>query len=541
MQLSVDEYLVQFLQLHLFFEIALGTTAVAVLHNVVGLKTYGTFGAVIVAVSMLVAGPLLGFLIFTGLLAAVIVSRAAIAREGIQGSHRVAILVTMVAIAAVGTAVLGLTSATPALAYVVLFPILITAWFAERFVEDVSREGGYKGIRTMAFTFVAVVVAYAVMLQHPLVLFVIHNPLSWAGLVLLNWFLGTRVRFRFSERFRFRGTATDGDDVDLAGTVLTMNRRNRDYIDRYNPSGLLATLDKARVKSLLVPLGVPMPETYLLVRGRRDLPRAEALIDRLQAFVVKPASSYGGEGILLVRGRAGDRYRVNGHIETKAQLLKHLRRIVDGEFNDGKSDVVILEELLVQDPSLDPLSPEGVADIRVVTLLGHPVMAMARLPTRSSRGRANLHSGAVGAGIDLSTGRLTSAVWNGERVEVHPDTGVPIRGFRIPRWAELLEIASEAQEASGLGFAGVDIVLDARHGPTLLEVNRRPGLEIQNANRAGLLPRLRAIEARAISAAPPERRVQVSLDLNAREWGTSSKAVPGPAPPSGVFPPANGR
>lgn len=541
LQWNIAAYAIQLLQLHIFFEIVLGTTAIAILHNLVGMKTYGTFGAVIVAVAMLFAGPLLGFIIFVAMLAAVVVSRAAIAKEGIQGSHRVAILVTIVAFAAVGSALFGLYLETPGLAYVALFPILITAWFAERFVEDIIRVGGYKGARTMAFTVVAVVVAYLVMVQRPLVVFVVRNPLLWTGIVLLNWFLGTRVRFRISERFRFRGMAASNDDVDMGGSILTMTRRNRDYVDRYNPPGLLAALDKARVKSLLVPEGIPMPQTYLFVRGRKDLPQAEDLLDRLKTFAIKPASSYGGEGILLVRGRTGEEYHVNNHVETKAQLLRHLQRIVDGDFNDDRADVAILEELLVQDPVFKPLVPEGVADIRVITLLGHPVMAMARLPTRTSHGRANLHSGAVGAGVDLATGRLTFAVWNGERVEVHPDTGVTIRGFQIPRWTEVLEIAAAAQEASGLGFSGVDIVLDARHGPILLEINRRPGLEIQNANRAGLLPRLRAIEARARISAPAERRVQTSLDLHANHWGIQPKPSLGPVLPSGPFPPANGR
>lgn len=531
----------QLLQLHIFFEIVLGATAVAILHNVVGLKTYGTFGVVIVAAAMLVAGPFLGILLFAGMLAAVIVARAAIAKEGIQGSHRVAILVTVVAFASVGGALLGLYTMNPGMAYVALFPILITAWFGERFVEEIVRVGGYKGARTMVYTMVAILVAYLVMIQRPAVSFVIHNPLTWSGIVVLNWYLGTRVRFRFSERFRFRGSASNSEDVDLGGSILTMNRRNREYVDRYNPPSLLASLDKARVKALLVPEGIPMPRTYLFVRGRKDLPEAETLIEHLSSFAIKPASSYGGEGIVLVRGRQGGRYRVNNHVETKAQVLKHIQRIVDGEFNDGRSDVAIVEELLEQDTILKPLVPEGVADIRIVTLLGHPVMAMARLPTRASHGRANLHSGAVGAGVDLSSGRLTHAVWRGERIEVHPDTGVAIRGFQIPRWTEVLEIAAAAQEASGLGFAGVDVVFDARHGPVLLEINRRPGLEIQNANRAGLLPRLRAIEAKAPFAASPERRVEVSLTLDANDWGVPPKPSVRPTPPVGPFPPANGR
>jgi len=540
LQFAVPDFVASLLSLHVFFQIVLGATAVAILRNVVGLKTYGTFGAVIVAISMVLAGPLIGFAIFAGMLVAVVLARAALAREGVQEAHRVAILVTVVAFAAVGSSLVGMYTQTPALAYASLFPILITAWFAERFVEDVVRVGAYKSARSLVLTFAAVVVAYLVMAQDALVVFVIRNPLSWTAVVLLNWYLGTRVRFRLSEHFRFRG-ARSGDDVDLGGTVLTMTRRNREYVDRFNAKGLMATLDKARVKALLVPEGIPMPRTYLFVRGRKDLPQAAALLDRLPSVAIKPASSYGGEGILLVRGRTPHGFRVNGHVETKEQVVAHLKRIVDGDFNDGLADVGILEELLEPDASLRPLVADGVPDIRVVSFLGHPVMAMARLPTRLSKGRANLHSGAVGAGVDIASGRITHAIWNGERVTVHPDTAVALRGFAIPRWREVLEIACAAQEASGLGFAGVDIVLDSRSGPVVLEINRRPGLEIQNANREGLLPRLRAIESIARAPAPVERRVDVAVSLASGDWGTPPAPSFAPVPPTGPFPPANGR
>jgi hypothetical protein len=170
-------------------------------------------------------------------------------------------------------------------------------------------------------------------------------------------------------------------------------------------------------------------------------------------------------------------------------------------------------------------------------------MAMARLPTRQSGGRANLHSGAVGAGISLSTGRITSATWGGIRVDVHPDTGVLLKGFKIPRWREVLEIASASSEASGLGFTGVDVALDARHGPVVMEVNRRPGLEVQNANRAGLLPRLRAIEARGRLAGAPERRVDVAISLDVDGWADVRLPPPDSASPAPATSPGavNGR
>jgi len=318
-----------------------------------------------------------------------------------------------------------------------------------------------------------------------------------------------------------------------------MNVRNRDFISKYNDGRLLSTLTKDRVKELLQSHGVSTPTTHLLLKGLEDLRRLEGFLPTMDRFVLKPASGHGGEGILVVLGRRDGGFDTSNGPMDSADIVAHARYVLTGGFGGGSSDRLLVEALVTPDPALGKLVSEGLSDVRVIAFLGFPVMAMARFPTRRSKGRANLHAGAVGAGIDLATGRLTSAVWDGVRVNVHPDTGVPIKGFLIPEWRDVLEIAAHAQAASGLGFAGVDIVLDAHNGPVVLELNRRPGLEIQNANREGLLSRLRAIEVVATPTASPEQRVQTALALQALGWGPQASRPSSPM--SGLPPPANGR
>jgi alpha-L-glutamate ligase-like protein len=120
---------------------------------------------------------------------------------------------------------------------------------------------------------------------------------------------------------------------------------------------------------------------------------------------------------------------------------------------------------------------------------------MLRLPTRASNGRANLHQGGIGTGVDLDSGLTNHAVQHNRFVERHPDSGAPVVGVRVPFWRQVLEMSQKVAEAVGLGYIGVDIVVDAEHGPMLLEANARPGLAIQIANARGLLPRLAAIDA----------------------------------------------
>lgn len=84
------------------------------------------------------------------------------------------------------------------------------------------------------------------------------------------------------------------------------------------------------------------------------------------------------------------------------------------------------------DPLFESISFQGVPDIRTLVFRGIPVMAMIRLPTRLSDGKANLHQGAVGVGIDLVTGCTFSGVWNEAPVEHHPDTGGISRTCKFP-------------------------------------------------------------------------------------------------------------
>lgn len=94
----------------------------------------------------------------------------------------------------------------------------------------------------------------------------------------------------------------------------------------------------------------------------------------------------------------------------------------------------------------------------------------------------------------MGSGKTLTAVWRNTIVNEHPDTGNPVTDVHIPNWDTLLHIASRCSELIGLGYIGVDLVLDKEKGPLMLELNARPGLNIQIANRNGLLSRLESIE-----------------------------------------------
>lgn len=510
----------------ILIQLALAATVIAVLHHVVGIKSFGTFAPVIVAFSIIYTGLILGLLLFGIVLAILIVTRWALQGQRIQQSHRAAIMVLMVAFT--GTLVAAYASAVgqPELSFVLLFPVVITAWVADFYLVKVAKVGWGAPTKALAWTLILVAAAYVVIVQDWLVDLVMRQPLSWPLLVLVNWALGTRVEFRVSDRLRF-GAMKRLEDVLLAGgiakSILTITRRNRAYVDRYNPPEVMGVLNKARAKALLLGEGIPVPENYALVARSADLEDAVEIMLQAEDFVVKPADGYGGEGIVVVHERKEDRYVTSEGLLTSGDLLTHLRSILEGEYNHGEPDEALVEARVETHDALRAIAPQGVPDIRVLCLLGHPVMAMLRLPTLESGGKANLHQGAVGAGIELHSGKISLATWKGAIVRRHPDTGKWLHLFRVPYWEAVLRIAAEAQRVSGLGFAGVDVVLDAERGPLVLEVNRRPGLEIQKANGTGLRARLEAIEALPLREEPVEVRVLRAMEMDRLGW----KGLPG--------------
>lgn len=302
---------------------------------------------------------------------------------------------------------------------------------------------------------------------------------------------------------RYRGLASEG--------VLGLNQRNGDYILRFNPRRLYPLVDdKLKTKRLALQAGIAVPELYGVIETQHDIRRLPAIAKDHPEFALKPAHGSAGDGILVIAGRSASRYRtISGLLLDDEFISHHLSNAINGQFSlGGVQDVVIIEYMVRFSALFERVSFQGVPDVRVIVFRGYPVMAMVRLPTRVSHGKANLHQGAVGAGIDLATGVTLNGVIGTEVVTHHPDTSHAIAGLEIPEWDKILDISARCYELTGLGYIGVDIVLDRDRGPLVLELNARPGLAIQIANRQGLLRRLRIAEERADFAAAVPRRIE---------------------------------
>jgi alpha-L-glutamate ligase-like protein len=292
-------------------------------------------------------------------------------------------------------------------------------------------------------------------------------------------------------------------DLKAYRQFLTKNERNKVYLRKNSAEGRAIADSKYRTKRMLAKAGVGVPKLIARFESEKKIDKFKW--EELEGnFVIKPVSGYGGEGIIIVRRKGrkeGEWLKMNGEIVRTEDLRQHCKEILAGKYSlHGMADNVLIEERIKIHPMFLALTKAGTPDVRVVVYNKIPVMAMLRVPTDKSGGKSNLQQGAMGLGIDLATGISTFGVEGKESlIRKIYDFGKKkvrkVNGIKVPMWREILETAIKCQMAiPGLGFLGVDVVLDKDKGPMVLEVNARPGLSIQICNKAGLKMRMEKVE-----------------------------------------------
>jgi alpha-L-glutamate ligase-like protein len=272
--------------------------------------------------------------------------------------------------------------------------------------------------------------------------------------------------------------------------AVGINRRNLHCIYPNNPRRRFPEVDdKILSKELLRRAGIAVSPTLEILEHQGQIAEFFDNLKRWTAFALKPASGSGGRGLKIGKRAPGGAWVDHaGRPLDRMALAFHLAAILNGEYSlSSEHDRVLVETLLVDNETLSDIhGGSGLSDTRIIAHRGRAVMAMLRMPCRGSGGAANLHAGGLGLGIDLDSGRTTHATRHGLPIERHPDTRADLAGIVLPGWRAMLDIAGKINRAFGMDYLGVDLVHDRVLGPLVLEVNARPGLEIQLANRRGL-------------------------------------------------------
>ncbi len=136
------------------------------------------------------------------------------------------------------------------------------------------------------------------------------------------------------------------------------------------------------------------------------------------------------------------------------------------------------EEFVQQHPAIQSLSSSGLNTIRMITMInedGEVDILGARMRISVNSYVDNLASGNIACPIDVESGEINDmGVYSDitkAPVTHHPVTGLPLVGFQIPMWQEIIEttkkIALHRPENRGVGW---DVALTEK-GPDFIEGN----------------------------------------------------------------------
>ena len=475
----------------------LAALLVTLCRNVIGITSFGVFLPMLIAASCRYTGLIVGL---SGFL--LVISLAGALRLGMNKLNmlqipRLAAMITIV------TSIIFLIAAfsrgymDSQLAFITLFPVIILSFTAERLVT-VSEQRGYgETIKLMTNTLIIILICYGAFQSVFLQGIFLNFPELLFFILAMQIALGRWEGLRVTEFLRFRkllkeakaeASKFSSTTETTENKLLGINARNLSMVQRLNNvDDIAVSNDKVLSKKILAKHGVPVPKTLTVLEDFWDIHVVEKQLQHWHEFVIKPGQGAQGNGIAVIVGHDNEDFILAGGKRWNIDKVKHhIREIIAGVYsNHSDRDVALIETLLIPAPFYRNLFADGLSDLRLVLIEGKLSAAMLRIPTSLSQGKANLHQGAIGVAIDITTGRTFQSMINQQLITHHPDTGVALNGLQLENWEEIIDVACQAQQAIPLGYIGVDICVDIKQGPLVLEVNARPGLEIQNIHGSG--------------------------------------------------------
>ncbi|MBQ5973037.1 MAG: carboxylate--amine ligase [Oscillospiraceae bacterium] len=272
-----------------------------------------------------------------------------------------------------------------------------------------------------------------------------------------------------------------------------MNAAQRDtYVTRVRNKKLITRLNDQTKTDVIDNKGL-FRKKFAAYLGRevadvRDLSREDfaRFVEGRDAIIAKPYIGESGKGIEKLK-RADF-----------ADLDAFYDYVTSGRFG-------LIEEIIVQHPALAHVYPHALNTYRIVTVVGDDGEVYCAYATAKFGAGGNfvdnMENGGICCPIDRETGRLcgcahTSALKNYDR---HPDTGVELMGYPVPKVDEAVEICRRAarEAAPDIRFVGWDAFV-TEQGVGIIEGNDYPGYDFwqlpeHTPDKIGLMPFFRKV------------------------------------------------
>lgn len=299
--------------------------------------------------------------------------------------------------------------------------------------------------------------------------------------------------------------------------ILWINKRNNTYIKEFNPEkGIRLANNKIETKKFLTQRWIPIAQTIAHIKNRND--RLNFDFDSIEnsTFVIKPNKGSKGKWIFVIKERKKQQWAHEFLIGDKRvnenDLKNQAVEIFDGAYSSSnKLDTILIEDRLIPGSWFLDFCEYGLADIRIIIFNLVPIIAMLRMPTKESGGKANLAQWWIGLWLDIVTGKITSLYRQEKSYTTEfPDERKHVKNKKIPYRQEIIQYSANAQYFVNIGYLGMDRVITNKW-PKLLEINARAGLEIQNITGKPLLSIMKKIEDLDITT--PEKGIEISKSL----------------------------
>ena len=203
-------------------------------------------------------------------------------------------------------------------------------------------------------------------------------------------------------------------------------------------------------------------------------------VSKHPSFIMKPVFGTRGAGIEVL------------HTETIEEARKKLSDL----YHSGVT-AMILEELIVQDDRLAALHQESANTLRVATIRFDDRVEVAFSYLRMGKGKSvidNASAGGVFGVINVETGKIYAACDRlGGTFERHPDSGINLIGFEIPRWEEVKKLVTKAaQVLPQVRYVGWDVAV-TKTGCVLIEGNDKGRWSFQIPKQEGFRNKMNSI------------------------------------------------
>lgn len=217
---------------------------------------------------------------------------------------------------------------------------------------------------------------------------------------------------------------------------------------------------------------------WIFVDG--DLGEFNKFIEEFTRVIVKPYDGCEGSGIFILSANDSES-----------------RKAFEKEVMSGGKFMV--EQLLTQHEEMAKLNPDCINTIRVETMVdqkgvSHITNTVAIMGTKGGVTN-NAHNGGIMCHVDIEGGFITGPARNPEGVNsyYHPDTHIPLPGFKIPMWEDVKAFALKmSQVEPNARYIGWDIAITP-DGPVVIEGNTRPGHCTQACDMIGRWPLLKSM------------------------------------------------